>query len=72
MKVIEPSLLAFDIHKIPQQLTEIKNCGFAYIHYDVMDGHFVTNTAFQTEWLELINKSGLKANVHFMVQNPDK
>jgi ribulose-phosphate 3-epimerase len=69
-KIIEPSLLAFDVANIEQQLNEVKKLGTQYIHYDVMDGKFVPNHSFKTEHLQLISDLGLKANVHFMVQKP--
>jgi ribulose-phosphate 3-epimerase len=53
-----------------EQLMEVKRAGAEYIHYDVMDGIFVLNTAFGPEWLTLIHDCGLKANVHMMVQDP--
>lgn len=69
-KIIEPSLLAFDKQLLPQQLQIVKGAGCDFIHYDVMDGVFVANKAYDTEWLPMIHQLGLKANVHFMVKTP--
>lgn len=69
-KIIEPSLLSFDLSKIESQLNELKRLGIRQIHYDVMDNKFVPNKAFGTEWLDLIHKLGLTVSVHFMVENP--
>jgi ribulose-phosphate 3-epimerase len=46
---IEPSLLAFDKQLLVQQLQVVKSAGCEFIHYDVMDGSFVPNKAFDTE-----------------------
>jgi ribulose-phosphate 3-epimerase len=47
--IIEPSLLAFDKQLLPQQLQIVKSAGCEFIHYDVMDGNFVPNKAYDTE-----------------------
>lgn len=47
--IIEPSLLAFDKQLLPQQLQIIKGAGCDLIHYDVMDGIFVPNQAYDVE-----------------------
>lgn len=72
MKVIEPSLLAFNVHTLKAQLVEVKQAGAVYIHYDVMDGVFVTNKAFGPQQLLDIHQQGLLGNVHMMVQDPIK
>jgi ribulose-phosphate 3-epimerase len=72
MKIIEPSLLAFDLNSLPEQLFEVKQAGASYIHYDVMDGIFVPNKAFGPQQLLDIQKQGLLSNVHMMVQDPIK
>jgi ribulose-phosphate 3-epimerase len=72
MKLIEPSLLAFNLNDLSQQLQEVKKLGAVYIHYDVMDGVFVPNTAFGPEQLLTIQKYGLLSNVHMMVEDPIK
>ncbi len=69
-KELEPSLLAFDLKKIDLQIREIKQLGLKSIHYDVMDNIFVPNTAFDTEWLDLIKSNNLSCSVHFMVKDP--
>ena len=44
-----------------------------FIHYDIMDGNFVTNTSFSFEDINIINKYVTKPlDVHLMVSNPDK
>ncbi|MDR0985347.1 MAG: ribulose-phosphate 3-epimerase [Mycoplasmataceae bacterium] len=70
MKVIEPSLLAFNIDNIKNQLIEVKDAGATFIHYDVMDGKYVVNKTWTTEHLNLINDLKMKSNVHLMVEKP--
>ena len=72
-KLIEPSLLSIDKKNHTKQLKKIKALKISYVHYDVMDGKFVNNTSFMhEEYLHEIDKLGLKANVHLMVEKPDK
>ncbi|MGL4616675.1 MAG: ribulose-phosphate 3-epimerase [Mycoplasmoidaceae bacterium] len=71
MKVIEGSLLAFskNIDEMISQLIILKNSGIKNIHYDVMDGIFVPNTAFFGENLSLLKSMGFTISVHLMVVN---
>jgi ribulose-phosphate 3-epimerase len=72
MKIIEPSLLAFNLSTLQNQLEEVKQAGAIYIHYDVMDGIFVPNTAFSPQQLLDVQQQGMLSNVHMMVQDPIK
>lgn len=69
-KILEPSLLSFNLANMQEQLDEMKKLGIKQIHYDVMDNNFVPNTAFGTEWLNLLHENGFDITVHFMVENP--
>lgn len=70
MKQLEPSLLAFDIKNIPQELKHLQSYSdIKTIHYDVMDG-YVNNSSFDVEWLSTIIEHGFNVNVHLMVFNP--
>lgn len=70
MRRLELSLLALIKNKnIINDLEKIKEEGVKYIHYDVMDGIFVENTAFEGEYIEDIKKIGFKISVHLMVKN---
>lgn len=69
VKTIQPSLLAFDKSHIEAQIALCAQHGVKVIHYDVMDGVYVPNTAFETEYLDLLQKYGIKAAVHLMTKN---
>ncbi len=71
-KILEPSLLSFDIKNMEANLYEVKKLGITQIHYDVMDNKFVPNTAFDTEWLDLLHKNEFAISIHFMVEQPRK
>ncbi len=69
-KILEPSLLSFDLKNMQSNLFEVKQLGISQIHYDVMDNKFVPNTAFDTEWLDLLHQNGFDISIHFMVEQP--
>lgn len=68
-KVLEPSLLAFDVNQLEAQLEELKKEGIDTIHLDVMDG-FVNNKAFDTEHMPLLRDLNFETTVHLMVYDP--
>ena len=69
--IIAPSILAMDFSAMPQQLEEIRTSGATWLHFDVMDGHFVRNLTFGPDLLKGICKlSKLVMDVHLMVEDP--
>lgn len=72
IKEIVPSLLSFEKQKWPQYFNWFYQNGINYIHFDVMDGQYVIQQAYdEKDFLIFINdKNNLKAHVHLMVMNP--
>lgn len=70
--VIAPSLLAANKAKLDDELKLAKNAGARFIHYDVMDGKFVPNTAYTLEEFKSIDLGtyGFIKDVHIMVSDP--
>ena len=44
--IIAPSILAADFSCLDKEIKRIENSGAEWIHFDVMDGHFVNNISF--------------------------
>ena len=73
MKKVEiaPSILSADFLHLEDEILKIKNLGCKYLHFDVMDGHFVNNISFGIPVLKCIDhKFGLINDVHLMIENP--
>ena len=71
MTIISPSLLSADFTRLSDQLNELNESKAQWLHYDVMDGHFVPNITFGPDIAKQIMKhTDKKLDVHIMVSNP--
>jgi ribulose-phosphate 3-epimerase len=70
---IAPSILAADMGRLGEQVSEAEAAGADSIHIDVMDGHFVPNITVGTVVVEAVRKvTSLPLDVHLMVTSPDQ
>jgi len=68
--IISPSVLSFNYANFKHDL-DILNKNVEYLHFDVMDGHFVPNLTFGPDILKQFRQnSNLFIDAHLMVDNP--
>ena len=73
MVKIAPSILAADSANFGREISALQSAGADYIHFDVMDGHFVPNLTFGPKILkETKSYSKLPFDVHLMVTCPER
>ena len=67
--IISPSILSADFARLGAEVEAVLAAGADWIHFDVMDNHYVPNLTIGPLVCEALRKAGIKApiDVHLMV-----
>ncbi len=69
--IVAPSMLSSDFANLQNEIDKLNSTSCEWIHFDVMDGHFVKNLTFGAPIIKALrNKSSKIFDVHLMMDYP--
>ncbi len=69
---ISPSMMCADLWRLEEQVHQLEEAGVDYLHFDIMDAHYVPNMPVGLVLLEQLRaRTALPFDVHLMVEDND-
>src|SRR5690625_7989721 len=73
MPSVATSILAAEFSRLGSEIEECIDAGTKWIHCDIMDGHFVPNSSYGPDIVQVARNDAPEAilDVHLMIEQPD-
>ncbi|MFC5402060.1 ribulose-phosphate 3-epimerase [Cohnella soli] len=69
---ISPSMMCVDFRRLEESVRALERAGVEYLHFDIMDGHFVPNFTLGPDFIRSVREmTDIPFDYHLMVERPE-